>query len=259
MKIFISWSGEKSLAAAKALKEWLPLVLQGAEPWLSSEDIRKGSRWQLEIASALNEAAAAVLCLTRDNLKSDWLLFEAGAVSKALAPSPTLVCTYLIDVTSADVPLPLGMFQATAATREDTLHLLQNLNDAMAPPVPDERLNRLFSTFWPDLEKVIRAAQLSQGAKPQAQRNQYEMIAEILGTVRALARRQSEQAGLAEEGVLAMLNSQEASSTPENAAAAEAQREQLRRILERSVDRVRTRRAAVREAANRPKTDNDAE
>ena len=42
MRIFISWSGAASLELARILKEWLPTVLPYANPWLSSEDIRKG-------------------------------------------------------------------------------------------------------------------------------------------------------------------------------------------------------------------------
>lgn len=44
MKIFISWSGPKSGAVAKALREWLPLVVNAFEPFLSSDDIDKGTR-----------------------------------------------------------------------------------------------------------------------------------------------------------------------------------------------------------------------
>jgi hypothetical protein len=189
MKIFISWSGEQSLTVAQTLKEWLPLILQGAAPWLSSEDICKGSRWQGEIATALQDTGAAILCLTRQNLASDWLLFEAGAVSKALAPAPLLVCTYLINLGSADVALPLGMFQGTTATRDDTLRMLRTLNTALEPTVPEQRLLKLFDRFWPDLEVVLKNVQASSSNVPSPPRDPTEVLDEILNTVRALARR----------------------------------------------------------------------
>ena len=42
MRVFISWSGERSKVLAQALKEWLPLVLHNVEPWMSEVDIAAG-------------------------------------------------------------------------------------------------------------------------------------------------------------------------------------------------------------------------
>ena len=53
MKVFISFSGERSLAVAKALRDWLPKVLQAVKPWLSATDMDKGTRWQTEIPKEL--------------------------------------------------------------------------------------------------------------------------------------------------------------------------------------------------------------
>ena len=36
--IFISLSGERSKTVALAFKEWLPAILQSAEPWMSETD-----------------------------------------------------------------------------------------------------------------------------------------------------------------------------------------------------------------------------
>ena len=40
--VFITWSKERSKAAALALRGWLPLVIQAVEPWMSDKDIGKG-------------------------------------------------------------------------------------------------------------------------------------------------------------------------------------------------------------------------
>jgi len=41
MKVFISWSGQRSAAVADALRYWLPKVIQALEPWMSADDIEK--------------------------------------------------------------------------------------------------------------------------------------------------------------------------------------------------------------------------
>jgi hypothetical protein len=187
MKIFISWSGGKSLAVATKLKDWLPLVLQGSQPWLSTEDIRKGSRWQTEMSDALSNPGAGILCLSRDNLLSPWLMFEAGAISNATVAPAQTVCTYLIDVENAEVGLPLGMFQSTIATRDDTLRLLQSLNSRLSKPLPGEHVLKLFDAFWPELELVISQARAMIVTSP-AKRPKDEMLDEILEIVRGLAR-----------------------------------------------------------------------
>jgi hypothetical protein len=64
MKVFISWSGERSAKVADALMDWLPKVLQGVEPWQSRHSIDKGARWSLEIAGALEGTSVGIACLT---------------------------------------------------------------------------------------------------------------------------------------------------------------------------------------------------
>lgn len=186
MKIFISWSGERSRRVAAKLREWLPLVLHGSEPWLSSDDIRKGATWQSEMSQALKNPAAGILCLTQENISASWLVFEAGAISQAVTGT-SFVCTYLIDVDNADVGLPLGMFQSTAATPDDTLRLLQNLNSLATPQMPNERLTKLFASFWPELEAVLADAR-HLSASSRVRRDEYDLLEEVLDTVRGLAR-----------------------------------------------------------------------
>jgi hypothetical protein len=56
LKIFISWSGPRSLAVAEALRDWLPNVIQMVEPWLSASDIDKGAKWRQSINGELEKS-----------------------------------------------------------------------------------------------------------------------------------------------------------------------------------------------------------
>ena len=82
MKVFISWSGDRSQALAQALREWLPMVLHYVEPWLSQSDIEAGERWANEVAKELDASKFGIICITRENITSPWILFEAGALAK---------------------------------------------------------------------------------------------------------------------------------------------------------------------------------
>jgi TIR domain len=110
MKIFISWSGERSEALATALKEWLPLVLHYAEPWLSRSDIDAGGRWGVEIAKELEACNFGIICITRENRDAPWILFEAGALAKSMQDGK--VIPLLLDLDKKEISGPLAQFQA---------------------------------------------------------------------------------------------------------------------------------------------------
>ena len=94
MKVFLSWSGQRSKAVADLLAKWTPHVIQAVEPWISSA-IDKGARWQSETAARLEDVKVGIVCLTPGNLSEPWILFEAGALSKTTGSS---VCTFLFDL-----------------------------------------------------------------------------------------------------------------------------------------------------------------
>src|SRR5437867_2924119 len=122
MKIFLSWSGNTSKQVAETLRDWLPEVIQAARPWISARDIDKGARWNEQIGSQLEQGQFGIICLTRDNLRSAWIHFEAGALAKTTKDSH--VCTYLFDVDHSDVDYPLAQFQHTKASKDDTFKLI---------------------------------------------------------------------------------------------------------------------------------------
>jgi TIR domain-containing protein len=209
LKIFISWSGQRSKAAAEALRDWLVRVIQRLEPWVSSEDIRAGARWQIEIAGVLSNTKVGILCLTPENLHSDWLHFEAGALAKTIDNS-TFVCPYLISLDPADVPLPLGQFQAKRADFEGTRSLVRTINEALGESaLAEAQLNDAFDTYWPRLKEILDSLPAPEGQTTQ-RRDPVNMLEEILDIVRGLAREKYTE--LDEEGPEGFYSSEESLS-----------------------------------------------
>ena len=198
MNVFLSWSGDRSRQLAEALREWLPLVLQTTRPWLSETDIDKGMRWADETTRVLAETGVGILCLTRDNLTSQWIHFEAGALSKTLDSS--LVCALLLDVMPSDLTPPLSLFQHTRLTREDLTKLVRTLHRASAsrsgtPLLSDDQLREMVSVWWPKLQE--RVAAIAEAADPVGPvREDREVIDEILETVRALRKATAESGAI---------------------------------------------------------------
>jgi hypothetical protein len=154
MKIFISWSGERSRTVAEFLRYWIPEVIQAVQPWMSAEDIDPGVRWSAEIAGELEASKFGIICLTPENITTPWILFEAGALAKTL--DSTFVCPYLIDLEPTDLKNPLIQFQAAKADRDGTLSLLRSINQVVGTTIlPEDRLKRAFERWWPDLEEVL--------------------------------------------------------------------------------------------------------
>lgn len=182
MKVFISWSGERSNAVARALRDWLPRVIQSLQPWMSASDIEKGARWGTDMAHELKDARVGIICLTPENLEAPWILFEAGALSKTL--EKTFVCPYLFEVEPADISGPLVQFQTTRAVKEETRQLIQTINRALeGNAVSDNVLNVTFEKWWPDLENALKEVPPSR-EEEKSQRSEREILEEILELVR---------------------------------------------------------------------------
>lgn len=184
--IFISWSGERSEKVAAALYGSLKMMLQTARPWMSKEDIEKGSRGLDEVGKALEAMSVGILCLTPENVERPWILFEAGALSKAMGEK-TRVCPYLFGgLRSEQVRLPLGMFQAARAEKEETRKLVFAVNRAIGGVADEARVDTWFEREWPELEKKLGAISTVAAAAPP-ERPEREMVAELLELSRAAA------------------------------------------------------------------------
>lgn len=153
LKLFVSWSGERSRLMAEAITEWLPRVLQSAAPWMSNQ-IAKGERWSERIGEKLAHYQIGIVCVTPENLSAPWLLFEAGALSKAIGQAK--VCPVLLGITPGDVKGPLAQFQATILEKRDFFDFVSGLNAQMCEDAVELSVLRdAFDRTWPDFEKRV--------------------------------------------------------------------------------------------------------
>lgn len=191
MKVFISWSGERSCELAEALRSWLPVVLQAVEPWTSSTDLKAGANWVKEIEFQLRETRVGVVCLTPENLRAPWVLHETGA----LWARGSIVIPYLLGFDPTELVGPLAQFQAVRASRDGTWQLLLALNRVLENRTVGETvLREAFNRSWSVLERQIdeigpfewtTLAAGESGTPPRAERTEREMLEEILRQVSA--------------------------------------------------------------------------
>ncbi|MFJ3998641.1 toll/interleukin-1 receptor domain-containing protein [Streptomyces parvus] len=189
MKVFLSWSGDRSKAMAEFLRIWLPDVIQAVNPWISSRNISQGSRPLASIADELASSNFGIVCVTPESRSSDWINFEAGALSKTLEDSA--VVPLLLGIDKAQVTGPLAQFQMTVSTVKDEVYkLVSDMNDKLGEAaLAGDRLERSFEQNWPSFSKEFE--KISRSAAPQKPKVEEERSAsDLLEEVLLLARRQ---------------------------------------------------------------------
>lgn len=226
MKIFISWSGDQSKAIASALNDWLPLIIQAVEPFYSPE-IEKGARWSDELDRVLEGTRFGIICLTPDNLKSHWIHYEAGALSKT---KDAMIWTFLYNLNPSDIIPPLSKFQHTTPEKDDFFNLVKTINnrlkDVDGKPLQENHLRSIFDAFWGKLMgKLDEVKEIGSGNSGRKIRTDRELLDEILqgmreqqGAISSINRslnilnRISTASRM--EGLAAMLNESKESSNP---------------------------------------------
>lgn len=189
MKVFISWSGERSRQVAELLTEWIQCVLQAVDPWLSTKDIDKGSLWFSEITNQLSNTQHGIICLTKTNLNNPWILFEAGALAKGLSSSR--VYTFLVDLEPNDVKDPLAQFNHTKPSRESVFQLARSINKGLNESALRENIFvNVFETYWPQFEhKFTNILRETGEEEVKLERPKEDILNEILASVRVMDKR----------------------------------------------------------------------
>jgi hypothetical protein len=161
MDILVSWSKTRSWEVAQSVYDWLPNVFPRVKLWISTNDIEIGDEWWEELKRVLHKAKACITCITKDNVNSPWLHYEAGRI--AGRKEEVRILPYLFDVTPEEIAhTPLQKYQCAQCAEsfeEGTLALVRSLN-RLWPRKPkkldDETLQSKFAEHWPTLEERLK-------------------------------------------------------------------------------------------------------
>ena len=161
------------------------MVLQGLDVWMSEHGVSAGERWGQELSEQLETSHFGIVCLTPENLSSSWLIFEAGALSKAIRNSR--VVPYRFGLKSVDVEPPMAQFQSVDADEEGTRKLVMSIHDSVESKLSLTQLEETFQLFWPRLAN--RLSSISRQVPAQI-RSEREMLEELLELVRRAGSRE---------------------------------------------------------------------
>lgn len=167
-------------------------MIQAVKPYVSSEDIDKGTRWSTDIAKELEAASYGIICVTLENLDAPWVHFEAGALSKSL--EKTNVVPFLFGVKRSEVQGPLLQFQSAVYERDDVEKLVRGLNGRLEPAeqLADDAISKAFKVWWPQLKDSLDALLGAEVPRPDRTKpkptSQHQILEEILELVRTQQR-----------------------------------------------------------------------
>ncbi len=195
MKVFLSWSGERSRQAAEVFEDYLPKIFPNCEVFHSPE-IEKGAEWFSEIMEGLRESNVGVIFLTKENISSDWVLFETGAMAIGLGDEESRACPFLLDYKTTDVSGPIAELELTENSKEDIRRLIETINNFSKSGYSSQDLEEVFETWWPKIEEGLNSIEeMTDEERDEEERDSHEMLEEVLRRVRNLDKSSAEEEG----------------------------------------------------------------
>ena len=199
MTVFIGWAGETSKEIASILKNWLNEMFDGFidvfTPVSPPIDI-------IPRSDALDNAISAecaLLCVTADNVNSQWLYYEAGVLSRNVKLMAPILC----GVSSSQLAAPLRMFQPISFEVDDIWKLTVELNhlcyeefmqlqlDTHRPLarqtwLHSEELERRFQARYPTLEALLMEKLSERKSQFSSEPDEWERAERKLDTLLSL-------------------------------------------------------------------------
>lgn len=173
---------------ARLLGTWLPDIMPWVGVHIPPADRYSGIGWFSDELRDLQDTEFAILILTKENLFSPWLSFEAGTLIKHLDRSS--IYPVAVDISFADVSGPLAQFQVVGMNKEGILKLLRAIEqksfEMNQGGLKRVELMKALEKSWPKLESSV--AHVKPGSSPQRIRSDRAVLYEILDLSRAIAR-----------------------------------------------------------------------
>jgi hypothetical protein len=183
--VFLSWSGDSSRKLASIFCDWLQTLPLRVDPFFSADDIEGGQRSMRVLDKTLESSVFGLLFLTPENLTSEWIHFEAGAIAKTV--DSARVVPLLFGVNISQVQGPLSNFQARKFTREELLKLCKEINGQCENAVQERGLEQAFERGWPELEAAVQREIAKLGGAASTHKVKSSPVEEVLSLCRAIS------------------------------------------------------------------------
>jgi hypothetical protein len=139
-----------------------------------------------ELGETLDRSSFGIIVVTRTNQNSQWINFEAGALSKKVGDPAVSVIPLLVDFDSpTDLTGPLAQFQAMVYGREQLLPMM--LVIAGRAGVSQRAVQHRFETHWTTFDDQVQQALKNYPAEAGVpERGKEDKTDEMLAILRRL-------------------------------------------------------------------------
>lgn len=163
LKIFISWSKNKSREIALEVKDFFEgLFHNSIELWMSSDSIEYGSTFIIDINDALRKSDCCIAIITEENINSSWIMYEIGAIAgKSYFSSDNLDTKAVIPIIFDGIDdkkfsnSPINQFQRLRFGKESIFNLSKQLNKRVGIYSSETSLEKQFNLNWNGLLKGV--------------------------------------------------------------------------------------------------------
>jgi hypothetical protein len=124
------------------------------------------------------------------NLSSEWILFEAGALSKSMLDAKVIPLLFGLEL--GDLSGPLSQFQALKIDQKGIMDVITAINAVSETKASETTINQLVPAIWSQLQQKIDSI---PGKAPAGKhiRPNGEILEELVSQVRGLGARMSER------------------------------------------------------------------